>query len=76
MGIRHRADNGFRKFLVLSKLCLGGQLRKSEILQVSYPRLLIVTFRPGGTFFGSPVLPKRQNDQLTTTAELKLDLVN
>ena len=25
MGIKHRADSGFRKFWVLSKLCLGEQ---------------------------------------------------
>ncbi len=31
MGIKHRADGGFRKFSVLSKLCLGGQVRSSEI---------------------------------------------
>jgi hypothetical protein len=40
MGIKHRADSGFRKFQVLSKLCLGGQVRSSEMPYVSYPRPL------------------------------------
>ncbi len=31
MGIKHRADSGFRKFRVLIKLCLGGQVRSSEM---------------------------------------------
>jgi len=30
MGIKHRADGGFRKFRVLSKHCLGGQVRSSK----------------------------------------------
>ena len=37
MGIKHRADSGFRKFRFLSKVCLGGQLRSSEMPYVSYP---------------------------------------
>ena len=40
MGIKHRADSGFRKFRVLSKLCLGGQVCCSEMPYVSYPRPL------------------------------------
>ena len=43
MGIKHRTDGGFRKFRVLIKLCLGGQLRSSEMPYVSYPRPLVVT---------------------------------
>ncbi len=38
MGIKHRADSGFRKFRVIRKLCLGGQVRGSEMPCVSYPR--------------------------------------
>ena len=37
MGIKHRADSGFREFRVISKLCLGGQIRSSEKPYVSYP---------------------------------------
>ena len=37
MGIKHRADSGSRKFRVLSKLCLGGQVRSFEMPYVSYP---------------------------------------
>jgi hypothetical protein len=40
MGIKHRADSGFRKFSALSKLCLGGQVKCSEMPYVSYPRPL------------------------------------
>ncbi len=40
MGIKHRADSGFRKFSALSKLCLGGQVRSSEMPYVSYPKPL------------------------------------
>jgi hypothetical protein len=40
MGIKHRADSGFRKFWVLGKLCLGGQVRSFEMPYVSYPRPL------------------------------------
>lgn len=36
MGIKHRADSGFRKFRVLSKVCLGGQVRSSEMPNASY----------------------------------------
>ena len=42
MGIKHRADSGFRKFQVLSKLCLGGQVSSSEMPYVSYPRPLAI----------------------------------
>ncbi len=38
MGIKHRADCGFRKFWILSKLSLGGQVNKPEMPYVSYPR--------------------------------------
>lgn len=31
MVIKHSADSGFRKFWILYKLCLGGQVRSSEI---------------------------------------------
>ncbi len=37
MGIKHRADSGFRKFLVLNKLCLYGLMNSSEMSHVSYP---------------------------------------
>lgn len=43
MGIKHRADSGFRKFWVLSKLSFGGQVRSSEMPYVSYPRTLAAT---------------------------------
>jgi len=29
MGIKHRADGGFRKFQDIGKLCLGGQVGSS-----------------------------------------------
>jgi hypothetical protein len=37
MGIKHRADSGFRKFRVYSKLCVGGQVSSFEMPYVSYP---------------------------------------
>gem|GEM_PF-3733662 len=37
---KHREDSGFREFSALSKLCLGGQVRSSEMPYVSYPRPL------------------------------------
>jgi hypothetical protein len=37
MGIKHRADIGFRKFSALNKVCLGGQVLSSEMPYVSYP---------------------------------------
>ncbi len=37
MGIKHRADSGFRKFSALNKVFLGGQVRSSEMPYVSYP---------------------------------------
>ena len=40
MGIKHRADGGFRKFLAHSKLSLGGQESRSEMPYISYPRPL------------------------------------
>ena len=40
MGIKHRADSGFRKFSILSKICLGGQVSSFEMPYVSYPRPL------------------------------------
>jgi len=45
MGIKHRADSGFRKFRVLSKLCISGQVRCSEMPYVSYPGPLAVILR-------------------------------
>ncbi len=42
MGIKHRADGDFRKFRVLSKLFLGGQVYSSEMPYVSYPLPLAV----------------------------------
>jgi len=39
MGIKHRADSGFRKFRVVRKLCLGGQVSSFEMPYVSYPNL-------------------------------------
>ncbi len=43
MGIKHRADSGFRKFWSLSKLGIGGQVRSFEMPYVSYPRPLAVS---------------------------------
>ena len=40
MGIKHRADSGFRKFRVVRKLCLGGQVSSFEMPYVSYPNLV------------------------------------
>lgn len=45
MGIKHRADSGFRMFRVFSKLCLGGQVGSSEMPYVSYPRPLYVILK-------------------------------
>lgn len=45
MGIKHRADSGFRKFRFLNKLSLGGQVRSSEMPYVSYPRPLAQTMK-------------------------------
>ena len=44
MGIKHRADSGFRKFQVFSTLSLGGKVRSSEMPYVSYPRLISCKF--------------------------------
>jgi len=44
MGLKHRADSGFRKFQVLSKLSLGGQVSSSEMPYVSYPRPISCKF--------------------------------
>jgi len=40
MGIKHRADIGFRKFRASSKFCHGGQVNSSELPYVLYPRPL------------------------------------
>jgi hypothetical protein len=40
MGIKHRANSASRKYLALRKLCLGRQVRCSEMPYVSYPRPL------------------------------------
>lgn len=45
MGIKHRADSGFRKFSTLNKLCLGGQVRSSETPYVPYPKPLALIKR-------------------------------
>jgi hypothetical protein len=37
MGIKHRADNGFREFLALSKLGFGRTVKCFEMPYVSYP---------------------------------------
>jgi hypothetical protein len=37
MGIKHRADSGFRKFSALSKLYLGRTVKCFEMPYVSYP---------------------------------------
>ena len=42
MGIKHRADSGFRKFRVVRKLCLGGQVSSFEMPYVSYPNLATI----------------------------------
>jgi hypothetical protein len=42
MGIKHRADSGFRQVRFHSKLCLGRQVHNSEMPRVSYPRPLCV----------------------------------
>ena len=49
MGIKHRADSGFRKFRVLRKLRLGGQVRSSEMPYVSYPRPLATSYKANRT---------------------------
>ncbi len=46
MGIKHRAVSSCRKFLVLRKLSIGGQVRSSEMPYVSYPRPLWRTSLP------------------------------
>jgi len=43
MGIKHRADSGFRKFQVLSKLSFGRTIKSFEMPYVSYPRPLVTT---------------------------------
>ena len=40
MGIKHRADSGFRKFRVLSKVRFGRIVESFEMPYVSYPRPL------------------------------------
>lgn len=40
MGIKHRADSGFRKFRVHCKFIVGGQVRSSEMPYGSYPKSL------------------------------------
>jgi hypothetical protein len=42
MGIKHRADSGFRKFRFLSKLGFGRTVKCFEMPYVSYPRPLAV----------------------------------
>ena len=39
MGIKHRADSGFRKFSTLIKLGFGRTFKCSEMPYVSYPKL-------------------------------------
>ncbi len=36
MGMKHRVVSGFRKFQILSKLCLSVQVSSSEMPYVSY----------------------------------------
>ncbi len=43
MGIKHRADNGFRKFSSLSKLGFGRTVKCFESPYVSYPRTLVAS---------------------------------
>ena len=43
MGIKHRADNGSRKFVVLSKLFHVRTFKSSEMPYVSYPGTLAAT---------------------------------
>ena len=40
MGIKHRADSGFRKFSTLIKLGFGRTVKCSEMPYVSYPKLV------------------------------------
>jgi hypothetical protein len=40
MGIKHRADSGFRKFRVFTKLSFGRTFECFEMPYVSYPRPL------------------------------------
>lgn len=40
MGVKHRADSGFRKFRVLIKRGPSGQVNSSEMHYVSYQRPL------------------------------------
>jgi hypothetical protein len=42
MGIKHRADSGFRRFSALSKVCFGRTVKSFEMPYVSYPRPLAV----------------------------------
>jgi len=46
MGIKHRADSGFRKFRVLSKLGFGRTFKCFEMPYVSYPRTLALNQTP------------------------------
>ena len=38
MGIKHRADSGFRKFSALSKLGFRRTVKSSKMPYVSYPK--------------------------------------
>ena len=42
MGIKHRADKGFRKFQVLNKVRVGRTVKCFKMPYVSYPRPLWV----------------------------------
>ena len=47
MGIKHRADGGFRKFRVLSKLSFRRTVKYCEMPYVSYPRPLTIAYECG-----------------------------
>jgi hypothetical protein len=40
MDIKHKTDSSFSRFRVSSKFSLGGQVSRSEMPYVSYPRML------------------------------------
>ena|GEM_PF-3771593 len=54
MGIKHRADSGFRKFSAFSKLSLGEQVISFEMPYVSYPRLSSINLGYGTLDRSSP----------------------
>jgi hypothetical protein len=61
MGIKHRADGGFRKFWALSKLSFGRIVKCFEMPYVSYPKPLPVSVKRQPTHIQTHlVLPDTQ----------------